>query len=1228
MLGKLLKFEFNYQSKQIGFWVVITVMFILGILTPWLTDILGSGAAGEKMKANGAQMIAGAVASWDVAAIFFGAIFTVSGILRDKTYNMLEIVHGTPVSTFDMTMARMIGIYLTILACIFANTSGQFIGQFNPQIDKELLGPINLFYYLQPMLLFTVFNALIITAFFTLIAGMTQNRMLVFVSAIGLFFFSIMTGLVTELDPAKWIQAIIDPFGSIAYTLETEFWAPEDRNTQLTPVLGYVGLNRLVWVTISLLTLAVVFGKFKRGLIGGKSKLTQESTSPKDIKSYSAVQVASSFGADIKAFLARTKFEYLATVKSVPFMILAGLAAVFFAVLTIITVFFAPQKLIPTNMFMSALGFTSFYIPIILIIAFFSGEMVWRERTIKIIELVDSTKVKNWPLLLGKWAALSAILGTFCLLAIIVGMTVQILAGGPPINLGVYLKYAYLNVFPNYLALAFLALFIQTFTSNRILGMIVAIGAMVFFSNWPIAPSVDKLPFYHPLMGFGGTSPGSVSEISPYSNWVRFHWFNVYFGALCVLFAIIGTWLWRRGLQTSLLSRLKGIKSTISPLSGSLAALMLAVFIGSGTYIYKAHSKNNWTNSKQTEKLQVKLEKMGTREAKLAVPRIHTVSVNADIYPAKQEATVKGSFKMKNEKSEPMTELYVSPASGHPEDVKLLEIDGAIHLTDGKNKDGDLIKDFEKFQVMVFKFEPPLAPGAETEMRFETFFHAPRLADRSAINKNGTFLNNYGTFGTSTRGLPTLGLPDIRLRSADKRRKYNLPEFEKRPERTDMEARQSNLFFGASGEINFSATVCTQANQIPIAPGDFIEERVNGDRRCRDYKSDIPISNFYSFLSGDYAVTEDSWTSPEGKVIPITVYHGEKHDYSVQDMINATKFGLTHYTKKFSPYQYNYVRIMEVPYIGFAQAFAGTIPYAEQGFIMDSGDPEDDKTLDNAAQTTLHEMAHQWFAHQIVPSNTRGNNVLSEGLTSYAALDAYEEMYGWDKARYALEKATIEQMIALMFVDKNKEVPLSIAGEQQYLVYNKADWVMWGLKHYIGRDNMHHAMRNFLYDYGLKGPPYPTTLELVEYLREVAGSDYDQLITDYWDRITYWDLSYGEDDIKVSPNSDGTHKIEIPFKLDKKISTEEKPKQISVTDIEGEGLSEWIEIGFYKNLPKEKWSDWSQLEKIRINKTESTLTFNVKERPNHIALDPRRLLMERNVTDNVKALPKKLASAE
>ncbi len=1221
MFSKLLKFELNLQSKQVGFWIAAAVMFILGALTPWLIDIFPSGAGGEKFKVNGAQMVAGQIASWDIAAIFFGAIFVVTGILRDKTFSSLEIIHATPVSTPNMTGTRMIGIYLTVLICIFANTLGGFLGQFNPQIDAEVLGPVRPLYYLQPMVLFTLINALFVTAFYTLVAGLTQNRMLVFVSAIGLFFYSIMSGMIMEFDPPKWIQALVDPFANIAYSLDTEFWSAEDRNTRMLPIFSYVGLNRLVWGAISILTLLAVFGRFKRGLITGKTKLVKTDVSKGPIKPYEAFPPKSGLAADFKAWLAQTKFEYIATVRSIPFYILGGLAAMLFAFITIVTVFFSPQKLVPTSSFMSALGFTSFLIPVVLIIAFFSGEMVWRERTSKIMELVDSTKVRNWPLLLGKWAALSGILITLCLIAIIVGMVVQIAAGGPPVNIGLYFKYAFLNVLPNYLALAFLALFVQTFAPNRIVGMLFAAGAMAFTLT-----VVNNLPFYHPLMGYSGTSPGSVSEISPYNNWIYFRWFNIYFGALAALFAVIGTWLWRRGLQTSLLQRLKSLKANITPVSSGVAALLLATFIGTGTYIYQAYDKVDWSNRKARELQQVKTEKLLKDEAKLKTPRAKAVSIKADIYPYKQEAVVSGEFSMTNPSKEPIKEVYIAPASSHDEDIRLLELSGATRITEGENMAGDKVSEIEDTGHWLYRFDPPLAPGATATLKFETYFHPPRLADRSVISKNGTFLNNYGTFGASFRAVPMVGAQYQPMTNPDKRRKYELGEREKFPDRTDMEARQ-NMFFGPFADyIDFEADVCTHEKQFPIAPGDWISETVEDGRRCRSYKSDAKFVNFYSILSAELAVTEDSWTSPTGKVIPIRVYHGENHTYSIPDIIDGIKFGLSHYTEHFGPYQFNYVRVMEVPFISFAQAFAGTIPYAEQGFIMDNGDPEDDKTLDNASQTTMHEIAHQWFAHQIVPAATRGYNVQSEGLTSYAALDAYEAKYGFDKALYSLEKSTIEGMIALMFIDRNKEEPLALASDQQYLVYNKADWVLWSLKHYIGKDKLRGIMRQYIDQYGQKGAPYPTTLELVEALKAGAGPEFHQLIDDQWNRITYWDLKYGDGDIKVSANSDGTYRVDIPFKLDKKIQTEDMDKSESVTEIDGEALNEWIEIGFYQNEPKDKWSAWSDLERLRVNEAESTLSITVSEAPNYIALDPRRLLQERNATDNVKEVKRKLAA--
>jgi hypothetical protein len=1226
MFKRLLKFEMGFQARQIGFWVVLLVMLAYGVFVAVIPDLFGSGLGGTKIKANGAQMIAGGIANAYLPVIFFGGIFVVTGILRDKTSNMTEIIHSTPISTFDMTASRMTGVFLIIFLSFFVFLLAQFLGSFSPTLDKLTLGPIRPLYYLQPLLLFTLVNALFVTAFFTLIAGLTHNRMLVLVSAIGLFFFSIMSGVVIELDIPKWAQALADPFGAIAYTLDTEFWSTEDRNTRLTPIFGYLGLNRLVWGVISLGVLALVFKRFKRGIVTGKTKLRGAVLQSKDIPEYKSVQPKFGFAADLAALWTRTKFEYLTTVRSVPFIILASLAMALFAFLIIVTVFFSPQKLVPTSLFMVSIGFASFLIPVLLIIAFFSAEMVFRDRGAKFVGLLDSTKVRNWSLLVAKWLALSAALATLCVMVMLVGMAIQIAAGGPPVNLSLYLKFTFLNAFPNYLAFAFLGLFVQAFVPNRIVGMLVAAGAMAF-----VALVVSRLPFYHPLMGFGGTSPGQVSEISPYNSWVYFRWFNFYWGALCVLFAVLSVWLWRRGFQVSLLRRLKEMKTNITPASGAVAAVALAAFIGSGIYIYQAYDKVDYANQKAREKRQVKAEKMLATERDLPHPHVRSVSIEADIFPEKQEATVSGKMMFENASGVPISEIYVNPASGHEEDVKQFDLNGAVELTEGTNAEGDSIEEINDLGVRVFRFEPALDPGDKTELDFETFFHGPRLADRSAISKDGTFLNNYGGFGVSSRVIPTMGVPDLRIRNSKTRRKYDLPELEKLPEPTDPEAGKVNLFgtlTGPADYIDFEGTVCTAANQIPIAPGDLITESVEGDRRCRTYRSDTPISNFFSILSGNYAVTEDSWTSPTGKTIPIRVYHAESHSYSVQDMIKATKFGLTHYSENFGPYQYNYFRIMEVPFIGFAQAFAGTIPYAEQGFIMDSGEAGDVKTLDNASITTLHELGHQWFAHQIVPGRSRGFNVLSEGLTSYATMDAYEALYGFDKALYALENSTIAQMQALAFIDREKEVPLALAGEQQYLVYNKADWVMWGLKHYIGPDKMRLAMRNLIDEFGSNGPPYPTTKDVTDALREVAGPDYDQLITDQWDRIVWWDMKFGDGELSASKLPNGRYQVTFPFEMDKKIQTEDMESAESFADIDGESLNEWVEIGFYQDEPEALWSNWTTLEKVRVTQAESELVIELETLPAHIAIDPRRLLMERNVEDNVKPLSTKLASTE
>jgi len=1213
MLRQLIHFELKLHTRQVGFWISCLVLFLLGVLIMSVDFITVSITTGEKVKANGANTIAGQVGFFSLLPIFFGAIFVVTGIMRDQTHKMLEVIHGTPISTFDMTFSRMVGVITATFLCVAAGALGLFAGQFAPWIDKETLAPFTFatpLYFLYPTLIFAAINSLFVAAIFTLVAGLTRNRALVYVSAVGLFMVYMAVGIFVGEDAPDMITSLTDPFGMSALAIETEFWPAAEQNTRMASLTGLFGLNRLLWFIVSLGLITLVFPLFKRGIVFRKTKRKAEDFTPATGKIIiNPAPIHTGFNANAKAFVMRIGYEFFTTVKSVPFIILMGLAFVLFGITVYSQMQFIPDPALPTSLSTAQTVIGSFGLSMIIIIVFFSGEIIWRDRMAGVTEIIDATPVQNWPLLAAKWLAMVLVIIALLLSAIIFGIATQLFLGDVAVNLGTYFKFTFLNVFPNFLGIALLALFIQNFMPNRVLGMLVAAGLIIFFRGF-----IGQLPFYHPLMGFGLSSPGGLSEINGYNSYVRFKWFNLYWGSLCGLFVIGSIWLWRRGLQTGLMARLKSIRARMTPLSSAAALILSLIFIGSGATIFKAYNiDNEYRTQKQAEKRSVAYEKFFKDDIKAPVPKITDVSADIFFYPSKQQALAKGRYKMTNKSRSIITDLYVRPASAHDEDIRLLTVSGAKRVTAETAPDGYDIKQIEDYDYRLFRFDPPLAPGDTASMEFETFFHEPKLADGSAMRKNGTFMNNFQL-------MPSIEIQDARLRNPDKRRKYKLDELEKAPERTDQAARQFNFISRSSDYVNFDARVCTDPGQIPIAPGQMIRAYEEAGRDCREYKATRPILNFFSFLTAKYDVTRDVWSDPEGvhRDVPLAIYFHGPHNYNVDLMIDAMKTSLDSFTKTFGPYPYHQIRIMEFPYGGFAQAFAGTIPFSENiGFVRDPGDPDDNETIDLASYVTMHEIGHQWFAHQIVPAENKGFNILSEGLTENAAMTAYEHKFGWQKARRLLDQRSIQSYLTSRGIDRDDEPKLSEAENQRYLIYNKASWVFWGLKHYIGVETMQGAIRAFLKDYGYKGPPYPTTKEMIDYLREAAGPDYQQLITDYWDRITLWELSFAKGAEPVI-TADGEHfKVSFTLKTDKRIASEENGKEQSVSEIEGESLSEWVEIGFYDKDSKETLGDeWIALERVKATQAETELSFTLDKRPTHILLDPRRLLIERNVKDN------------
>ena len=84
-------------------------------------------------------------------------------------------------------------------------------------------------------------------------------------------------------------------------------------------------------------------------------------------------------------------------------------------------------------------------------------------------------------------------------------------------------------------------------------------------------------------------------------------------------------------------------------------------------------------------------------------------------------------------------------------------------------------------------------------------------------------------------------------------------------------------------------------------------------------------------------------------------------------------------------------------------------------------------------------------------------------------------------------------------------MPLARVEDQPYIHYAKGSLVMYALQDVLGEDVVNRAIRSFRDATAYQGPPYPTSLTLVEHLRRAAPPEHHELIEDLFERIVLFE---------------------------------------------------------------------------------------------------------------------------
>jgi len=319
------------------------------------------------------------------------------------------------------------------------------------------------------------------------------------------------------------------------------------------------------------------------------------------------------------------------------------------------------------------------------------------------------------------------------------------------------------------------------------------------------------------------------------------------------------------------------------------------------------------------------------------------------------------------------------------------------------------------------------------------------------------------------------------------------------------------------------------------------------------------------------------------------------------------KQSLIYYSDNFSPYQYRQMRILEFPrYANFAQSFANTVPFSEGIGFMTKVDDEDD--VDVTYFVTAHEMAHQWWGHQLIPGNVQGGGVLSETLAQYSALMVAKKVYTIENMQEFL-KEELNRYLRGRSRETKKEVPLAFAENQAYIHYGKGANIMFALQDYIGEDSVNAALKRFVADWAgfEKNGRYPNTKDLLSYLSEVTPKPLESVLDDFFNKIILYENKVKTASYKKMENN----KYELTIDLDvKKLEADSIGVTTEIT------LNDLIDIGVYTRTEDGK-NKFVYLQKHKITAGESSIVLELDEKPLRAGVDPLHKLIDRTPEDNV-----------
>lgn len=1195
MLRAIYLFELRYHLTR-GLPYLVGAFLGLIAFGAVSSDTVQIGGAIGNVNRNAPIVIVRLLAFLTPIATFVVTAFVASAAVRDYEQGTYPLFFSKPMKKWDYLMGRFGGSLTVSFLTFVLPCLGIAIGTLMPWIDPGLLGPFRADAYAFGMLAMVLPTTVFVAAVFFTLANWSRSFLFTYLGLIGFFVgFFIAQQMLGDVESLT-AGALLDPFGIAALGEQVRYWTIVEQNGSVPELSGLLLWNRLLWTALGLGVFLVGALRFQPTQTGTRRRWLRWPWRKDDEEASVEVEPArpplsrevprrepSFAGGAWRQYLVATRFEMATVFKSIPFLIILA-----FGLLNIVgsSGYYDRMygtKVYPVTHLMLTVIQGSYSFLLLIIAIFYAGELMWRDRSQDTSDVVDATPTPDGVFLLSKATALSAVILTFMGTGALATMGIQLWKGYTKLEPMLYLKGLALESWP-FVLLGILALAVQVLTNHKFVGYMV----MILYIISTIV--LGLLDFDHNLYDYAGAMQTPYSDMNGYGHLLlgKLSFYAYWTFAAVVLIALSGL-LWVRGHETARRFRLRLARQRFHGALRVVLAVGLIGFVLTGAWIfYNTNVLNEYVPG------DVQRERLAAYETKyrkyldVPMPRITDVVADVDIFPYERRIDARVRWQLANESGEPIETLYWTLPDG-------------AEITEWSLPPHEVELDDEELNFRILRLDEPLAPDETFEISFAVEVEPkgfPNSGWDTNLVHNGTFFNNFTYF-------PALGYnPGVELRDRTRRRELGLGPVVRMAKLEDDEAREHTYLTRDSDWVTFETTVSTAPDQIVLAPGYLQKEWEEDGRRYFHYAMDAPILHFYAYLSARYEVYRDSWRD-----VPIEIYHQPGHTYNVERMADAIGKSLDYFTENFSPYQHRQVRILEFPrYSSFAQAFPNTIPFSESiGFIAKLEDEPD--AIDYVFYVTAHEIAHQWWAHQVIGGNVQGATMLSETMAQYSALMVMEKEYGRDKMRRFL-KFELDRYLQSRGGELVEELPLMRVENQQYIHYRKGSVVMYALRDLIGEDRLNRAVHAYVDAVAFQEPPFTYTPELLDFVKAETPPEHLDTIEDLFARITLYENKV--DEAVYTALDDGRYRVRLVADARKLYADGQG------VETEAE-LDEWIDVGVFAEKEVDGKTERVELflEKRRVTEEHPVFEIVVDEEPARAGIDPYNKLVDRNSDDNL-----------